>query len=337
MDEMTLLEDFRAAVAPPGEMVLARARTTMFDGGTPHRGRRSRRGLPGPRARIALAGLSGLVAAAAAVAVAVAVPGAAPAHSVAATPVVKEMAYRAAAAAAAGPEVAPGQWVYWYEKAYSLPSSASAQVRAFQVWTTADGTHAAWLLNGKVTLVLCAQPSLNPGKSCQFIGQPIVMTDDRGKNVGIGSLSGKIPVSYASLSSLPRDPVALDRYLASLPLPGWGPAPVREFEIIKELLITYVMPPGLTAELYRALGNIPGVTVDRHATDIAGRHGVGFRIALPASQRAGFDELILDPTTFAVMGQEFIRGPAAGAQAGQIMLGTAVLKTALVSGPGKRP
>jgi hypothetical protein len=120
-------------------------------------------------------------------------------------------------------------------------------------------------------------------------------------------------------------------------LPGWGPAPVREFEIIKERLITYVMPAALTAELYQALGNVPGVTVDRNATDIAGRHGIGFRISRPASQRAGFDVLILDPTTFAVMGQEFIRGPAAGAQAGQVMLGTAVLKTALVSGPGKRP
>ena len=147
----------------------------------------------------------------------------------------------------------------------------------------------------------------------------------------------KIPVSYASLDSLPRDPVVLGRYLASLPLPGWRSAPVREFEIIKELLISYVMPPALTAELYRALGNIPGVTIDPRATDIAGRHGIGFRIVLPPSQYAVFDELILDSKTFAVMGQQIVRGPAAGAKAGQVMLGTAVLKTALVSGPGKRP
>lgn len=148
---------------------------------------------------------------------------------------------------------------------------------------------------------------------------------------------GKIPIAYADLGSLPRDPVALDRYLAGLALRGWGPAPVREFEVIKDLLITYVMPPALTAELYRALGNIPGVTIDRHAVDLAGRHGIGFKVALPAGQGAGFDELILDPETFAVMGQQATLGPAAGAKAGQIVGGVAILKTVLVSGPGIRP
>ena len=60
-----------------------------------------------------------------------------------------------------------------------------------------------------------------------------------------------------------------------------GPTPVREFEVIKELLTTYVMPPALTAELYRALGSIPGVTVDHDTVDGAGRLGIGFQITLP--------------------------------------------------------
>jgi len=150
-------------------------------------------------------------------------------------------------------------------------------------------------------------------------------------------VADKIPVSYASLGSLPRDPVALSRYLASLPLFGWRSAPVREFEIIKELLTTYVMPPALTAELYRALGAVPGVTVDRHATDIAGRHGLGFRITLPPSKYKVFDELILDSKTLAVMGQQVIFGPGGPSKVSGVVLGTAVLKTALVAGPGKRP
>jgi hypothetical protein len=337
MDEMTLLEDFRAVVAPPDEAVLARARARVTDvalgRGYPRRGRLATRG------KLVLTGLGGLAAAATAAAVAMALtaPGAGPVHAGAPSPVVREMAYRAAAAAAARPEVAPGQWVYWQEKAYSSPDSGPAPNLTFQVWTTADGTDAAWLLNGKVAPVPCAQSIVDPGKSCQYIGQPIVMTDDRGESTGIAETSGKIPVPYADLSSLPRDPVALDRYLAGLPLRGWGPAPVREFEAIKDLLITYVMPPTLTAELYRALGNIPGVTVDRHATDIAGRHGIGFKIALPADQGAGFDELILDQKTFALMGQQLILGQAAGAKAGQIVSGTAVLKTSFVSGPGRMP
>jgi len=330
MDEMTLLEDFRAAVAPPSEAVLARARARMTDGapGRSHPGRR-RLYRPGTRGKLILTGLGGLAAAgtAAAVAMALTAPAAEPVHSGAASPVVKEMAYRAAAAAAARPEVAPGQWVYWQEKAPG---------EAWEIWTTADGTKAAYVYQGKVTFVPCI--GLHGGRvaSCQYIGQPDVEPVKAG-GIGIGFMSGKMPVPYASLGSLPRDPVALDRYLAGLPLRGWGPAPVREFEVIKDLLITYVMPPALTAELYRALGNIPGVTINRHATDIAGRVGIGFKIAIPADEGGGFDELILNPETFALMGQQLTLGPAAGAKAGQIVGGVAILKSALVSGPGRMP
>jgi hypothetical protein len=97
------------------------------------------------------------------------------------------------------------------------------------------------------------------------------------------------------------------------------------------------MPPALTAELYRALGNIPGVTIDRHATDIAGRHGIGLRITLPPSKYHVFDELILDSKTFAVLGEQIIFGPGSPSKARGVVGGTAVLKSALVAGPGKRP
>jgi hypothetical protein len=339
MDEMTLLEDFRAAVAPPGDMALAQARARVMDGGGPGRGRPGHpwRHRPGTRGKLALTGLAGLAAAAtsAAVAMAVATPGAEAPLPGAPSPVVKEMAYRAADVAAAGPEVAPGHWVYWQEKVYSSPGSGPAPNLTFQVWTTADATRAAYLSEGKVKFVPCFGPNAKPVDSCQSIGQPIITPSDQGDT--IGGEYGKMPVSYAGLSSLPRDPVALDRYLAGLPLYGWGPAPVRVFEVIKDLLITYVMPPALTAELYRALGNIPGVTVDRNAVDIARRHGIGFRIAIPSEQGGGFDELILDPKTFALMGQQLTLGPAAGAKVGQIVGGVAILKSALVSAPGVMP
>ena len=73
MDEMTLLEDFRAAVAPPAELTLTRARERMLGGGVPGQKRTRTRRLyrPGTRGRLALTGLTGL-AAATAVAVALA-------------------------------------------------------------------------------------------------------------------------------------------------------------------------------------------------------------------------------------------------------------------------
>jgi hypothetical protein len=330
MDEMTLLEDFRAAVAPPSEAVLARARI-QTTGGAPGRSHPGRRRLyrPGTRGKLALTGLAGLAAATAtAVAVALAAaPGGEPSPAGAVSPVVREMAYRVAAAAAAGPAVAPGQWVYWQEK---TPD------HTYEIWTTADGTRAAYVYQGKVAFVPCTGPRGERADSCQYIGQPDVGPVKAG-GIGISTTTGTMPVLYDGLSSLPRDPVELDRYIAGLPLRGWGPAPVREFEVIKDLLITYVMPPALTAELYRALGNIPGVTVDRHATDIAGRGGIGFKIAIPSDEGGGFDELILNPETFGLMGQQLTAGQAAGARAGQIVGGVAILKSALVTGPGILP
>ncbi len=328
MDEMTLLEDFRAAVAPPSDAVLERARARITDG-APGLDRPGLRRLHWPRIRgkLALAGLTATATAAAVAVALIAAPGGGPSPAGTVSPVVKEMAYRVAAVAATGSAVAPGQWVYWQDK---TPD------HTYEIWTTADGTRAAYVYQGKVAFVPCVGPHATRVATCQYIGQPDV-EPVRAGGISISALTGKMPVPYAGLSSLPQDPVALGRYFAGLLTPGDGPAPVRAFRVIEDLLITYVMPPALTAELYRALGNIPGVTVDRHAADIAGRHGIGFRIALPDGQGAGFDELILDPRTFALMGQQAILGPAAGAKAGQVIEGAAIMKSALVSGPGTMP
>jgi len=132
------------------------------------------------------------------------------------------------------------------------------------------------------------------------------------KGDAVTTVAGPMAISYAGLSSLPRDPLALDRYLGRLHLPGWGPAPVREFEVISNLLTSYVMPPALTAELYRSLGDIPGVTVDHHAVDVAGRTGVGFQIALPKPFGGGTEELVINPHTYRLMGQQLLTAQATG-------------------------
>jgi hypothetical protein len=323
MNELKLLEDFRAAVAPPDEELLARTRARVLGGGRRARGRR--------RPRIVLAGLTA-AATAAAITVALLTQSAEPERSAAASPAVKELAYRVAAVAATRPAVPPGQWMYWREKLVTTvaPAAGTAEHDTFQVWTTADSEKAAYLQKGKVALMPFQPCSHSAG--CQYIGQPVPATLPDGQGETVTGVAGKVPVSYAGLRSLPRSPAALDRYLAGLPLRGWGPAPVREFEIIKELLITYVMPPALTAELYRALGSIPGVTVDHDAVDVAGRRGVGFQITLPRLAGGEIDQLILDPATFSLMGQQLLL-----AGSGRVLSGTAILSTAPVSGPGVLP
>ena len=156
------------------------------------------------------------------------------------------------------------------------------------------------------------------------------------KGDAVTTVAGPMAISYAGLSSLPRDPLALDRYLGRLHLPGWGPAPVREFEVISNLLTSYVMPPALTAELYRSLGDIPGVTVDHHAVDVAGRTGVGFQIALPKPFGGGTEELVINPHTYRLMGQQLLTAQATG-PARHVLGGTAIMRRVLVSGPGVRP
>jgi hypothetical protein len=244
--------------------------------------------------------------------------------------VAKELAYRVAAAAQAQPAVPPGQWVYWHEQIVSPPvkSGGSVPEGRFQVWTTADSAKAAYLFDGKVAFLPCIHPAGSSGSNCQSIGQPVPMK--LGQEEGVSWESGTVPVSYTHLSSLPRNPIALDNYLASLPLRGWGSAPVREFQVIEELLTTYVMPPGLTAELYRALGNIPGITIDHHAVDVAGRAGIGFQVNVPPAE-GGIDQLVINPKTYRLMGQQLITS------AGRVLSGTAILSTALVSGPGILP
>jgi hypothetical protein len=58
--------------------------------------------------------------------------------------------------------------------------------------------------------------------------------------------------------------------------------------------------PRLTAELYRAVGEIPGVTVDTHTVGVAGRPGIGFLHSVQPA--AGAEEVIIDPHTYRLMG-----------------------------------
>ena len=340
MDEMKLLLEFRAAVTPPDDAVLTRARAGMLDRGMAGQGGRRARWprLPGTRPRLALTGVAA-AAAAAAVSVALVVPGSTPARPAAIT--ARELAYRAAAAAAAQPTVAPGQWVYWHETAVSFSGEPPRQIirkgsrTTYQVWTTADSAKAAFIVDGSIRYLCPSQIDPDP---CQTIGQPRPITLTEG---GAQADINTIPVSYADLSSLPRNPVTLDRYFGSLHAPGESAA-FSEFQIIYDLVISYVMPPGLTAELYRALADVPGVTVNDHAVDAAGRTGIGFQGPVPFKPHSvgprfiiySVDQLILDPSTYELMGYSSgfsLNGlPPAG-------LSTAVLKSSLVSGPGVVP
>ena len=233
-----------------------------------------------------------------------------------------ELAYRAAAAAARQPAVPPGQWVYRkYLTKYLTKDFTS---RTMQFWTTADSLRAAWTSAGGKVHFFGGLASLG------MTAVPVKKVHGEWALLGFGQL----PVSYAHLGSLPHQPKALDRYLASLLSSAVGPASDREFLAIQTMLTAYAMPPALTAEFYRALGDIPGIRVDTHAVDVAGRHGVAFMPGKPVALGAT-PEIIVNPRTYRLMAVEALVPRSASVAAGAE--GTAILQEALVSGPGVMP
>ncbi|HTR91875.1 MAG TPA: CU044_5270 family protein [Trebonia sp.] len=162
------------------------------------------------------------------------------------------------------------------------------------------------------------------------------------------TLGGWQSVSYDYLNSLPADPAALEEILAS----SAGPvtANTREqaiFQAIATLLDAgevqgVVVPPKLSATLYRVLQQLPGVTFES-ATDLAGRRGIGFSMVLEGYLKL---EIVIDPDTYTYMGYEYVAikdhamTGTDGTQyvkAGHVMGWGALLGSAIVDKPGQLP
>jgi hypothetical protein len=141
---------------------------------------------------------------------------------------------------------------------------------------------------------------------------------------------------YGKLGSLPRNPIALDRYLANLSYPNANATQtnkdVADFSTIEQLLASAILPPSVDAALYRALGDIPAIEVKSHITDVDGRAGVAF--VLPETSQSANLEIILDASDYSYLAQAAWE-PSDGSPNSAIpFTETAVLTTTLVSGPG---
>ena len=155
---------------------------------------------------------------------------------------------------------------------------------------------------------------------------------------------------YSQLGSLPKDPAALDAYLAYLSYPNPDATKankdVADFFTIEAMLSTYVLPPALTAELYHALADIPTVTARKDVTDIDGRSGVAF--VLPATPQSVNLEIIVSSTDYRMLAQaawgnggpikpQVVNGTVIGESGPVLFNKQAILSEAFVSGPGVLP
>ena len=205
----------------------------------------------------------------------------------------KLLADRASAAALDQPEVSPGQWVYRVvEGKLPFRPKGVPQVITQAGWETADGL---------VTY---------------------------GDNLSAGVDTGDNIPAYSQLGSLPADPAALDAYLARLVYPDSKPTKVQQglaaFSVIHDMLINYVLPPELQAEVYQALAAIPAVTVDSHVTAIDGQAGAAF--VLPETSQSDKQEIILDASTYRFLGR--------ASWGTKFFIETAVVKMVIVGAPG---
>ena len=121
--------------------------------------------------------------------------------------------------------------------------------------------------------------------------------------------------AYYALASLPAAPgqllTAVDRaaedlgaanLAAGTPLTGLTPTSTGqlEFDYLSLLLWNAAAgtgaPPAAQAAVFRAMATIPGVTVQRGLIDAAGKPAIG------VSDDAGYDQLLLDPVSYQVIG-----------------------------------
>jgi hypothetical protein len=97
-----------------------------------------------------------------------------------------------------------------------------------------------------------------------------------------------------------------------------------------ERLLQVPIRPALRAALFAVTGHLPGVSLERHATDLIGRPGVGISLLLPVKDSAsGLRlEFVLNPKTYEFLGFGFIDG--IGNRAHPQKFGYAVITSYLV-------
>jgi hypothetical protein len=322
MDELDLLTKLRAEVplAAPSPRAEQLFRTGLAEIQSSERtrlsrraarrfsGLRGRRGLLTPRTAVAV-GLAAAITAGILIAV---LPSGQPSTVPPAQAGGKAMSAQlladlAAKAVQSGPSVPPGQWVY--RKVMFYPPRMTEDT-----WTTADGTK-------------------------QYV-----------VDVAGGESTTDTSPKYSQLGSLPKNPAALDAYLAHLAYPNPDATKankdVADFSTIEIMLLNYVLPPALTAELYHALADIPTITARTDVTDIDGRSGVAF--VLPATPQSVNLEIILSSTDYRMLAQaawgnggptkrHVVNGIFIGESGPVLFNEQAILSEAFVSGPGVLP
>ncbi len=325
-------DDLRAALpaleqfAPPVDWVLQ----VLHEPGSHRRSHRARlTGQPGRRRPAALATVFTIAVATVLVAVGIIPLG----GSGPVTPSVSAAAFlhRAAAAAQARPVPLDNQFIY--TEVMLTGWLGNRQVQRYQEWQSVNGSHP-----GALRVNHCF-PFGGDGEE-QLRGQALTGPPTAGPCWMSVQAAAGVPAagSYAGLRTLPTTPRALLAYIlrhfqpGHLVPPGYPPTLAdREWEGLFIILDNnVVVPPKLAAAIFRALADIPGVTLAHDAQNAAGQYGIGVTKTVDRVRSA----LIFDPHTYQLIGWQpgwvipVDGGP--GPQTSGIRSANAVLRTAVV-------
>lgn len=136
-------------------------------------------------------------------------------------------------------------------------------------------------------------------------------------------------------ATLPTEPDALLRKIYDLTRGSGSGAESAAFDYIGEALRESLLPPQVTAALYRAAAKIPGTVVVADSVDAAGRHGIAVARTDELDTRT---EWIFDPNTFEFLGERsYLAKDTIDGKAGTLTGTTAILARAVVDRKGQRP
>jgi hypothetical protein len=342
MNELDLIRSFRADVPDPSPAATGRARRAWRP--PPRRSRR-----PRPRAVALVAAL-----AAAGTAVALVVPaddgGRLGSPSASAAQVLKRAA--AAQTTPARPLRAGEFWYVRRRASWLTTTEADGQPIGYNApevredWIATDGYRG--FRSRRAGPVRFVGP--RDRARWEAAGKPeLFVHDDAGRmfrhRPEPGSAMEKTPfydgsehVSYEQLLALPRGPRALHaRLRATADACDCGNSVEQEtFVIVGDLLRDTPIPGDLRAALLRAAAHIPGMERIERIRDVAGRMGTGVAIESGGTRSV----LIFDRESYDLLGEsEFALEDAefADAEPGELVSGSAVMKSGIVRSPTAVP
>jgi hypothetical protein len=192
-------------------------------------------------------------------------------------------------------EPSPGQWIYYKTVDYSNPGGIATD----EEWITFDGSQTAYYLNGQMVTHTSVPSPPGPGV----------------KPWDAWNITATPKTAYDVLAALPTDPQALlaviarhaagqnaENTAAGNPIAGLAPKTEaqREFDYLTLILWNAAPggggPPAAEAAAYQALATLPGITVQQGIKDTAGGRAIG------VSDDGGYDQLLIDPVSYQVIG-----------------------------------